>query len=45
LAEIVARKGERQAVRSASRANGRYCLSVMATSGIEEIANETDMSN
>jgi isopentenyl diphosphate isomerase/L-lactate dehydrogenase-like FMN-dependent dehydrogenase len=42
LAGIVARKGELQAVRAASRANVPYCLSTMATRTIEEIADEAD---
>ena len=45
LAGIVARKGELQAVRAASRANVPYCLSTMATRTIEEIAEEADASN
>ncbi len=45
LAGIVARKGELQAVRAASRASVPYCLSCMATCSIEEIAGATDASN
>lgn len=45
LAGIVARKGELQAVRAASRANVPYCLSAMATRSIEEIAAAADASN
>ncbi len=45
LAGIVARKGELQAVRAASRASVPYCLSCMATCSIEEIAGADDASN
>ncbi len=45
LAGIVARKGELQAVRAASRASVPYCLSCMATCSIEEIAGAADASN
>ncbi len=45
LAGIVARKGELQAVRAASRASVPYCLSCMATCSIEEIADAADASN
>ncbi len=45
LVGIVARKGELQAVRAASRASVPYCLSCMATCSIEEIADAADASN
>ena len=45
LAGLLARKGELQAVRAASRANVPYCLSTMATRSIEEIADEADAAN